>query len=93
MRGRLGYPSDTCPLNNRSFAFISTGRSGVLCGGRRSEKFTERTIIITVLLYYYRTIRLCFLYNQQSNRQKHVIPPHSVLILIHLLHAGTCGLS
>ena len=38
MRGRLGYPSDTCPLNNRSFAFNSTGRRGVLCDGRRSEK-------------------------------------------------------
>ena len=41
MRGRLGYPSDTCPFNNRSFAFNFTGRRGVLCDGRRSEKFTE----------------------------------------------------
>ena len=31
MRGRLGYPSDTSPLNNRSFAFNSTGRREVLC--------------------------------------------------------------
>ena len=46
MRGRWGYLSDTRPLNNRSFAFNSTGRRGVLCEGKRSENFTEPIVRI-----------------------------------------------
>ena len=46
MRGRLGYPSDTCPLNNRLFAFNSTERRGVLCDGERNENFTEPIVRI-----------------------------------------------
>ena len=39
MRGRLGYPSDTCLLNNRSIAFNSTGRRGVHCDGSNTRAF------------------------------------------------------
>ena len=43
MRGHLGYPSDTHPLNNRSFAFNSTGRRGVLCEASEAKILPSRS--------------------------------------------------
>ena len=47
MRGRLGYPRDTYPLNNRLLALNSTERRGVLCEDKRNENFTEPIVQIT----------------------------------------------